>query len=149
MSKTQMTTISPEKLAAFLEANGGAQAVAARLGKSQNYFKKIICYRKAMPTAVLHALCAMFDARPTELTPDPPPKPVAPATRPSSGYALELKTYDGHVTLQLLFDSAVLYTGKARIKNGANASELEVIQAISYAAHMIFKFAEQDTLTDE
>lgn len=65
---------------------------------------------------------------------------------PSIGYALDLRVYPAFVSLALYEDSKMLKFAKAKIKNGENASKLDVVQAISYAAHMLYKFMEQDEI---
>lgn len=149
MSKQTMTTIDPEKIRAFV-AEKGAFEVTKMLGKSPKYFKNIYD-RESMPVSVLNAMCAIFGVDPESFKPEPP-KPMlptstaAPRTMPSSGYALDLDVQPAYVSIRLYEDSKMLKQAKARIKNGEKASQLDVVQAISYAAHMLYKFMEQDAI---
>jgi len=83
--------------------------------------------------------------RSNQAVPIPAPVPV-PSPMPSIGYALGLRVYPAFVSLALYEDSKMLKFAKAKIKNGEKASQLDVVQAISYAAHMLYKFMEQDAI---
>jgi hypothetical protein len=83
--------------------------------------------------------------RSNQTVPIPAPVPV-PSPMPSIGYALDLRVYPAFVSLALYEDSKMLKFAKAKIKNGEKASQLDVVQAISYAAHMLYKFMEQDAI---
>lgn len=83
--------------------------------------------------------------RSNQAVPIPAPVPV-PSPMPSIGYALDLRVYPAFVSLALYEDSKMLKFAKAKIKNGEKASQLDVVQAISYAAHMLYKFMEQDAI---
>lgn len=162
MSKQTMTIIDPNKLRAFVEEKG-VNSVTKMLGKSSGYFHNVYA-RKTMPASVLSAMCTIFDVSPADIKPDPPkPKPPviaeipekpiptkseqrAAAPMPSIGYALDLRVYPAFVSLALYEDSKMLKFAKAKIKNGEKASQLDIVQAISYAAHMLYKFMEQDAI---
>lgn len=160
MSKQTMTIIDPNKLRAFVEEKG-VNSVTKMLGKSSGYFHNVYA-RKTMPESVLSAMCTIFDVSPADIKPDPPKPPVivetldkpiptkseqrAASPMPSIGYALDLRVYPAFVNLALYEDSKMLKFAKAKIKNGENASQLDVVQAISYAAHMLYKFMEQDAI---
>lgn len=160
MSKQTMTIIDPNKLRAFVEEKG-VNSVTKMLGKSNGYFHNVYA-RKTMPESVLSAMCTIFDVSPADIKPDPPKPPVlvetldkpiptkseqrAASPMPSIGYALDLRVYPAFVNLALYEDSKMLKFAKAKIKNGENASQLDIVQAISYAAHMLYKFMEQDAI---
>lgn len=162
MSKQNMTTIDPNKLRAFVEEKG-VENVTSMIGKAPGYFYNVYA-RESMPTPVLNAMCTIFDVSPADIKPDPPkPKPPvivesldkpipskseqrAASPMPSVGYALDLRVYPAFVSLALYDDSKLLKFAKAKIKNGEKASQIDVVQAISYAAHMLYKFMEQDDI---
>lgn len=167
MSKQKMTTIDPAKLRAFVEEKGDGN-VTKMIGKANGYFYNIYD-RKKIPAPVLNAMCAIYGKKPSEFKPDPPkPKPTVAFMRPalptmntlvnrpdlcgsrsmpSVGYALDLQVYPDFVHLRLVEDSKVIKQAKGKIKKeGVEATKLEIMQAISCAAHMIYKFAEQDEI---
>ena len=59
---------------------------------------------------------------------------------PTSGYTLDLDVADDRVSLTVLHDGKPVVYGKSYIKE---QTETGIMQAISYAAHMCYKFAEQ------
>lgn len=61
------------------------------------------------------------------------------------GYALRLLTSDKQVFLLLEHDGEKVGSAYSKRKG---SSELALTQAISYAAHMIYKFCEQKTLQE-
>ena len=163
MGKQNMTTIDPDKIRAFV-AEKGVFEVTKMIGKAPNYFHNV-CKRRSMPHSVLQAMCAIYTKKPEDFKPDPPrgvfeiiPAPdlppyqrqntvnPTPSPMPSIGYALDLRVYPAFVSLALYEDSKMLKSAKAKIKNGEKASQLDVVQAISYAAHMLYKFMEQDAI---
>lgn len=160
MSKQNMTTIDPNKLRTFVEEKG-VENVTSMIGKAPGYFHNVYA-RESMPTSVLNAMCTIFDVSPADIKPDPPKPPLAvvlseplpykseppvpKSPMPSIGYALDLRVYPAFVSLALYDDSKLLKFAKAKIKNGEKASRLDIVQAISYAAHMLYKFMEQDDI---
>lgn len=165
MSKQTMVTIDPVKLRAFVSETGVFE-VTKMIGKAPNYFNNV-CKRRSMPYGVLNAMCAIYGKKPSDFKPDPPKptvaivRPTLPNTNtlvnrpdlcgtrsmPSVGYALDLQVYSDFVHLTLVEDSKVIKTAKARIKkDGDTATQFEIVQAISYAAHLIYKFVEQDEI---
>lgn len=72
------------------------------------------------------------------------PKAAAPQAG-QTGYALRLQATDKQVFLLLEHDGEKI--GSAYSKRKDN-SELALVQAISYAAHMIYKFCEQQMLQE-
>lgn len=84
------------------------------------------------------------------LAPDPPktaqpPEPKAAPQAKQMGYALRLQATDKQVFLLLEHDGEKVGSAYSRRKD---SSELALTQAISYAAHMIYKFCEQKTLQE-
>lgn len=163
MSKQTMTIIDPAKLRAFVEKKG-VENVTKMLGKSSGYFHNVYA-RKTMPESVLNAMCTIFDVSPADIKPDPPkPKPPvlvgildkplpfkseqrAARPMPSVGYAIDLQVKPDFVVMTLVEDSKVIKHAKARIKKeNETATQFEIVQAISYAAHLIYKFVEQDEI---
>ena len=61
----------------------------------------------------------------------------------SDMYWLDLKYSHDRLKVQVMFGDEVIVGANAYIKG---ESELDFVKAISYAAHMCYKFAEQTTL---
>lgn len=74
-----------------------------------------------------------------------PPEPKDAQQGGKDGYALRLLTSDKQVFLLLEHDGEKVGSAYSRRKD---SSELALTQAISYAAHMIYKFCEQRTLQE-
>lgn len=95
-------------------------------------------------------------AEPQKETPKPePPKPIAPEQTPTGaktfipaptaeiGWQTRIKTNPGRVCMTVYFNGIPVVEGYSRIKSN---TELDLMQAISYAAHMCYKITEQKKL---
>lgn len=71
---------------------------------------------------------------------------ITPSPAPSDAYRLNLIYSDSKVLVQLMRGDQVVSGAWALVKEQTNVG---FIQAISYAAHMMYKFAEQDGLNRE
>ena len=60
------------------------------------------------------------------------------------GYHMDLQVFDTKLKLGLWFDEEEIVSCYSKIRGG---SEFDLVQAISYAAHMLYKFAEQRDLS--
>lgn len=59
------------------------------------------------------------------------------------GYSIRMNITPSVLTMTLFFGEEVVYIARAKIKGNR---QIDLAQAISYAAHMIYKFAEQKHL---
>lgn len=143
-----MVKISTERLRLFCSKNGGQVAVSTALGYGHNFINNALHSGK-MSRAANKLLAATYGI-PEDffLAPDPPktaqpsePKDAQQAKQ--TGYALRLQATDKHVFLLLEHDGEKVGSAYSRRKD---SSELALTQAISYAAHMIYKFCEQKML---
>ena len=124
-----MMNIDPERLRNFAAKNGGLKHISLQLGYSRSYLSNVADYGR-MRLSVARQ----------------PEKPKAAAPQAGqTGYALRLQATDKQVFLLLEHDGEKV--GSAYSKRKDN-SELALVQAISYAAHMIYKFCEQKTLQE-
>ena len=95
-------------------------------------------------------------AEPTKEEPkQEPPKPIAPEQTPTGaktfipaptaevGWQTRIKTNPGRVCMTVYFNGVPVVEGLSRIKSN---TELDLMQAISYAAHMCYKLTEQKKL---
>lgn len=151
MPKIKMVELDPKKLNAFL-ADKTLNDVDDSIGKAHGYTSNLRARLKTT-AATYGLLCRTYGLAEDALLPDPPapepePKPEAPAKPANrrSGYWLDLADNGNHVVLRLMYGDEQVQIAKARVKGGEGAKELDFVQAISYAAHMIYKFAEQDDL---
>lgn len=107
------------------------------IGRSDNYIDNCI-YRGVMPSNTLDLLSRFLDVNVSDLT----NKKYTKLT----GYSVNLDVNPDKVRLQILFDGEVVGSAYSKIKGD---TETDLMQAISYAAHMIYKFSEQKRLECE
>lgn len=145
-----MVQISPERLRLFCSKNGGQKAVSEALGYGKSFVSNAL-HSGRMSRAANKLLAATYGI-PEDffLAPDPPktaqpPEPKDAQQGGQDGYALRLLTSDKQVFLLLEHDGEKVGSAYSKRKG---SSELALTQAISYAAHMIYKFCEQKTLQE-
>lgn len=145
-----MVQISPERLRLFCSKNGGQTAVSEALGYGKSFISNALHSGK-MSRAANKLLAATYGVPENFfLAPDPmktaqPPEPKDAQQGGQDGYALRLLTSDEQVFLLLEHDGEKVGSAYSKRKD---SSELALTQAISYAAHMIYKFCEQKTLQE-
>lgn len=142
---SNMMKIDAERLRNFAAKNGGLKHISLQLGYSRNYLSNVADYGR-MRLSVARQLSAMYGVPEDFFRAREPEKPKAAAPQAGqTGYALRLQATDKQVFLLLEHDGEKV--GSAYSKREDN-SELALTQAISYAAHMIYKFCEQKTLQE-
>ena len=140
-----MMNIDPERLRNFAAKNGGLKHISLQLGYSRSYLSNVADYGR-MRLSVGRQLSAMYGVPEDFFWAREPEKPKAAAPHAGqTGYALRLQATDKQVFLLLEHDGEKV--GSAYSKRKDN-SELALVQAISYAAHMIYKFCELKTLQE-
>ena len=83
---------------------------------------------------------------PKPITPEKTPtgaKTFIPAPTAEVGWQTRIKTNPGRVCMTVYFNGVPVVEGLSRIKSN---TELDLMQAISYAAHMCYKLTEQKKL---
>lgn len=140
-----MMNIDPERLRNFAAKNGGLKHISLQLGYSRSYLSNVAdCGR--MRLSVARQMSTMYGVPEDFFRAREPEKPKAAAPQAGqTGYALRLQATDKQVFLLLEHDGEKV--GSAYSKRKDN-SELALVQAISYAAHMIYKFCEQKMLQE-
>lgn len=133
--------ISPERLRLFCSKNGGQTVVSETLGYGKSFISNALHSGK-MSRAANKLLAATYGI-PENFFLAPEPK-AAPQAK-QMGYALRLQATDKQVFLLLEHDGEKVGSAYSRRKD---SSELALVQAISYAAHMIYKFCEQKMLQE-
>lgn len=145
-----MVKISPERLRLFCSKNGGQAVVSETLGYGKSFISNALHSGK-MSRAANKLLAATYGIpEGFFLAPDPPktaqpPEPKDAQQGGQDGYALRLLTSDKQVFLLLEHDGEKVGSAYSKRKD---SSELALTQAISYAAHMIYKLYEQQTLQE-
>lgn len=145
-----MVQISPERLRLFCSKNGGQTAVSEALGYGKSFISNALHSGKISRAA--NKLLAATYGIPEDffLAPDHPKTALPPEPKDAQqggrdGYALRLLTSDKQVFLLLEHDGEKVGSAYSKRKD---SSELALTQAISYAAHMIYKLYEQQTLQE-
>lgn len=140
-----MMNIDPERLRNFAAKNGGLKHISLQLGYCRSYLSNVADYGR-MRLSVARQLSAMYGVPEDFFRAREPEKPKAAAPQVGqTGYALRLQATERQVFLLLEHDGEKV--GSAYSKRKDN-SELALVQAISYAAHMIYKFCEQQMLQE-
>lgn len=142
---SNMMKIDAERLRRFAAKNGGIEHISRQMGFSENYLSTIV-NRQRMRQSTANQLSAIYGVpadffRARELAKQ---NPAVPQTK-QMGYALRLQATDKQVFLLLEHDGEKVGSAYSKRKD---SSELALTQAISYAAHMIYKFCEQKTLQE-
>lgn len=141
MPKTNMQKFNAEKAAAYLEKRGlSAIEVSRRMGRCNNYVTSTL-KKGAMPTAALSMFCDMLGISTDDLTKAPPSPSVSRPAYQSHGITLDVRK--DKLRMALIFCDQELYAAWSRIKGD---TELDLLQAVSYAAHLMYKLAEQQAL---
>lgn len=115
--------------------------LSKNMGRSESYISNVVNGNSAMSKTGYDAMCKVLGMAPGAFI--AAPLPPAPA---SGVYRLNLTYSDTKVLLQLMRGEEVVSGAWAIVKE---PSRLGFIQAISYAAHMMYKFAEQSELNEE
>lgn len=145
--KAKMVSINTEAVKRALEASGKtARNASLSMGRSESYLFAAMKNGK-ITQAMLPVLAAALDVPQKRLLREEPAKPQeAPKELPEevpAGYwtSIDVKPEVLHMTL--MFGTEQVYSVYSKIKGN---TELDLMQAISYAAHMMYKLAEQEVL---
>lgn len=147
MSKVQMVEINPNRLKNYAEKNGGSQSLSILIGRGRTYINNVVSTGKISRIS-LDMLCKVTGV-PEEFftTPDPNPEAPKPAAPDAAvGYELHLKVRPEKVYIMLSHNGSKVESAYAKVKGD---TELDLIKSISYAAHMMYKNAEQRYLEGE
>lgn len=139
MSKKSVK-IDGDKFRAVIAKMGKTQSeVSQELGTSYSYVSRS-CTVGEMSETAFNLFCMMYGQNREDLLSKEEETVKAPE---AEGYHLHLNVTPTIVTVSCMFGQEVLYIGRSKVKG---ESELDLMQAISYAAHMIYKAAEQKEL---
>ena len=144
--------IDSDVMRGIITANGDCVTAASKkFGRSDTYFGKIML-RGTMQDNALDHFCEVYGVdKDSVLYHEPIPEPKEEPTQLSidehRGYWTDLQFYPNKVKLTLNFTEcgATVEVAHAYSKIKGE-SELNIVQAISYAAHMVYKIVEQNQL---
>lgn len=137
--------INPQALKNHITSNGITMTEASiKMGRSPGFLSNVIRIGSVSESGYT-ALCNAFGVEKSAFLPSTVTPPVVTPDA-ASVYRLNLVYSDSKVLVQLMSGDEVVSGAWAIIKE---QSLLGFIQAISYAAHMMYKFAEQDGLNKE
>lgn len=143
-----MPNVKLEKLnrSAVLNAIGGAglsmKEVSHRIGRGDSYLSASI-RRGVMSAAAIPLLAKELDVPQKDLILHQEEQKSCCAKDAVNQYAAQIEVSKTKLHMTLLFGGRELYSTYSKIKGD---SELDLMQAISYAAHLMYKLAEQEEL---
>lgn len=128
--------IGPAKMRKWMyEKEFSGAYVSQLLGRSYNYISSVLSTRK-MSLTTYRLLKKEFGLTDSEILKEENTEP-APA---SLCFSVELQIRPDRVKFSLLHNGAEMYSAFSRIQG---KREVDLVKAISYAAHLCYKFAEQ------
>ena len=120
------------------EESFSASFVSRELGFCGNYLS-VCFFNGKMSSTAFDLMTRKFDVDPKRIIAKPKPEPVKSAP----GYTCSVSVKPDKVMFSVSFDGNEIHKAYARVKG---QKELDLLQAISYAAHMVYKLAEQKEL---
>ena len=124
--------------------------LAAEIGRGDGYISRVIKEGK-MPKTTYDFMCKTFNLPAGTFIPKPPappkpekPKTVIPPASAETGWQTRIKVAPDKVHFMVYFNGMEVVTGSSWIKEPRK--ELQLMQAISYAAHIAYKLMEQKVL---
>lgn len=138
-----MVKINPQKMRNVLRDRGLTQTeVSEAIGKSKNYISVCTCYGEISATA-LQLIGIKYGITEKDIAPEKKKEPEQKPEAHSTGFSLSLLVKPDRVRVGISHNGEEIYSAWSRV-NGD--TETKLIQAISYAAHMLYKKAEQKEL---
>lgn len=146
--KSAHVKINAEAIRRHCVASGYTMTdLARRMGRTQPYFSNVLA-RGSISASAYPLLVSVAGVDPDAfLARETPPKTEAQhAFQPGGRYSLTLQTKPDRIRLALCDGGKEISYAWSKLRG---SSELDLAQAISYAAHLIYKFSEQRTLGTE
>lgn len=123
------------------EESFSAAFVSRELGLCENYLS-VCFYNGKMSSTAFDLMTRKFGVDPKRIIAKPKREPVKTAP----GYTCSVFVKPDKVLFSVSFDGKEIHKAYAKVKG---QKELDLLQAISYAAHMVYKLAEQKELEAE
>lgn len=135
--------IDVAKLESFCTEHGGKVAVARSMMRSDSFFHTVLRTGKigANAYSILHSLYPDAD-----ILPSAEPEKIE-SNHNTEGWGTKLSVWPGMLLLELTFNGEVVKMARAKIRTDVDG-QLAIPKAVSYAAHMIYKFLEQDLMEE-
>ncbi len=144
MKSKKLVKIDSGKVrAAIAEMGKPMSVVSYELGVSSCYMSRA-CVNGEMSETVFNLFCLLYDLNCNDFIAHEEQTNNA-ASDQQEGYHMRLSVTPTIVTVTAMFGNEVMYIGRSKVKGN---SELDLMQAISYATHMIYKASEQKALAD-
>lgn len=138
-----MVKIDPNKMRNVLRDRSLTQAeVSEAIGKGKNYISCCIC-TGAISTTALQLIGVKYGITEMDIAPEKKKEPEQKPEAPSTGFSLSLLVKPDRARFGISHNGEELYGAWSFVKGN---TEKNLLQAISYAAHMCYKKAEQREL---
>lgn len=155
MAKVNMMEFDPVKMQNWLDARKlTASEVSVATGHSSGYMSVAI-QRGSMPPSQAMLLHSLYGFKLSDVQPDPEPvveqsaeedwQSVYDTALAGDDYQLRVKVLPDRLCVSVLRNGAVFVHAWS---NRKSLSEVDTLQAISYAAHMCYKFVQQKELAN-
>lgn len=130
----------------YLSSRALKQAdVCTKMGRSRSYISACGSTGKMSSYAYTLRCRELGVAEDTFIRKEMPKSQEAPPEADEL-YSLRLRVSPSRVILRMYFQDTEIYSAVSKVKG---TRELDLLQAVSYAAHMMYKFAEQKELNKE
>lgn len=146
MNKTTKISIDTEELRNWLDSRTETyRELALQIGKGQSYFSGVLKLGE-MPEAVYNLFLRIFDLPEGSFKQKPKPVAEAPVKRAHfsdepiiPGYEMTLQVRPSRIRVGLVYQGTEVQYQWAEIRGD---KESDLLQAISYATHQMYKFAQ-------
>ena len=122
-----------------------ATSISLETGRAPGYISRCLC-QKELPVTQLKIMESMYGLQAADIAPDKMLPVTAEKNNADLQYSVKAEVGDRVVRFYIMLGDELVQSAWSKIKDD---SELSVIQAISYAAHMCYKLQEQKELETE
>lgn len=145
MPKLKSAPVDPEKFRAWCRQKGlKFRDISEAMGRSDSFVSKLLSSGE-FPERQYELFCRLYGVEPKSLLKEDPAKDLKAPEGNSGPYSLGLEIKPDRVWVSLRYQGEELYRAYSKIRG---KTELDLVQAISYAAHMAYKLAEQKKLRE-
>lgn len=142
MPKAAVVEIDEKKVRKIMKDKGlKIKPTSVFMGRSETYLSNVLS-RGVMPVNAFKMFCNILGVHPFDIIPSKL-EPAEQAETAAKKYHMEMDASPSKLHMELFFGSDSVCSAYSKIKGD---SLLDLMQAISYAAHLMYKFAEQEEL---
>lgn len=139
----QCVKVDPAKLRAWCkETNVTLTEVSREMGHYDSFMSKVVAAGE-FPARQFDLFCRLYNVSPEAFKPDEPVEINTTADHTGKPWSLTLDVHPNKVHVGINYCGSEVYGAWSHVKDN---TELGLVQAISYAAHMCYKLAEQKKL---